>query len=272
MCLEHIHTQTSFPDSIVSLIHRRRAKHHYEHKRRRRRRKKMDSAIATNAEYYSAYRNTSSAPASPSRDGAGGVRREGEEEEEEEEKALSERRRRASDESAGVLSSGQQQSQSQSQQQPRYHGDNHNNDNNQQQQRKLVSSSSSSGFIDDEQNREQNLWLEDALHVVKKHAQQMKRAIGENNLRDSLKNASAMLGELRTHQLSPKRYYDLFTHITFELEFLREFFANKEKHGRSAMELYELVQHAGNVFRDCIYSCASGACTSNREKGKRGTC
>ena len=248
MCLEHIHTQTSFPDSIVSLIHRRRAKHHYEHKRRRRRRKKMDSAIATNAEYYSAYRNTSSAPASPSRDGAGGVRREGEEEEEEEEKALSERRRRASDESAGVLSSGQQQSQSQSQQQPRYHGDNHNNNNNQQQQRKLVSSSSSSGFIDDEQNREQNLWLEDALHVVKKHAQQMKRAIGENNLRDSLKNASAMLGELRTHQLSPKRYYDLFTHITFELEFLREFFANKEKHGRSAMELYELVQHAGNVL------------------------
>ena len=99
------------------------------------------------------------------------------------------------------------------------------------------------------ENREQNLWLEDALSVVKKHAFHMKRAIEENNLRDSLKNASAMLGELRTRQLSPKRYYDLWHNIAFELEFLREFFVNKEeKHGRSAMELYELVQHAGNVL------------------------
>ena len=93
------------------------------------------------------------------------------------------------------------------------------------------------------------MWLEDALSVVKKHAFHMKRAIEENNLRDSLKNASAMLGELRTRQLSPKRYYDLWHNIAFELEFLREFFVNKEeKHGRSAMELYELVQHAGNVL------------------------
>ena len=99
------------------------------------------------------------------------------------------------------------------------------------------------------ENREQNVWLEDALSVVKKHAFHMKRAIEENNLRDSLKNASAMLGELRTRQLSPKRYYDLWHNIAFELEFLREFFVNKEeKHGRSAMELYELVQHAGNVL------------------------
>ena len=91
--------------------------------------------------------------------------------------------------------------------------------------------------------------LEDALSVVKKHAFHMKRAIEDNNLRDSLKNASAMLGELRTRQLSPKRYYDLWHNIAFELEFLREFFVNKEeKHGRSAMELYELVQHAGNVL------------------------
>ena len=99
------------------------------------------------------------------------------------------------------------------------------------------------------ENREQNVWLEDALSVVKKHAFHMKRAIEENNLRDSLKNASAMLGELRMRQLSPKRYYDLWHNIAFELEFLREFFVNKEeKHGRSAMELYELVQHAGNVL------------------------
>ena len=76
----------------------------------------------------------------------------------------------------------------------------------------------------------------------------MKRAMSERNLRDALKNASAMLGELRAQQLSPKNYYALFTHATFELEFVREFFANKETHGRSAMELYELVQHAGNVL------------------------
>ena len=98
------------------------------------------------------------------------------------------------------------------------------------------------------ENEEQSAWLADALAIVKKHAHQMKRAMSERNLRDALKNASAMLGELRAQQLSPKRYYALFTHATFELEFVREFFANKETHGRSAMELYELVQHAGNVL------------------------
>ena len=85
-------------------------------------------------------------------------------------------------------------------------------------------------------------------------------------MRDSLKNASAMLGELRTHQLSPKRYYDLHVYLTRELEHLRAFFQERERHGRTAMELYELVQHAGNVLpRLYLLTCVGVVYVESRE-------
>jgi vacuolar protein sorting-associated protein 35 len=57
-----------------------------------------------------------------------------------------------------------------------------------------------------------------------------------------------MLGELRTLALTPKSYYELFIAASDELIHLRSFFGDKSRHGRSCMELYELVQHAGNIL------------------------
>ena len=41
----------------------------------------------------------------------------------------------------------------------------------------------------------------------------MKRAIDNDNLREALKHSSNMICELRTSLLSPKQYYDLYSHV-----------------------------------------------------------
>ena len=57
-----------------------------------------------------------------------------------------------------------------------------------------------------------------------------------------------MLGELRTTALSPQKYYELYMRVWSELHDLRMFFSDPTRHGRSNLELYELVQHAGNIL------------------------
>lgn len=70
----------------------------------------------------------------------------------------------------------------------------------------------------------------------------------DNNLREALKHSSAMLGELRTSLLSPQRYYALYMKTFDELRYLEAFFVAENKRGRTNAELYELVQHAGNIL------------------------
>jgi vacuolar protein sorting-associated protein 35 len=82
----------------------------------------------------------------------------------------------------------------------------------------------------------------------------------ENNLRDALKHSAAMLGELRTSLLSPQKYYALYMKTFDELRHLEAFFMEEHKRGRSNAELYELVQHAGNILpRQCVLA-GAGRC------------
>lgn len=90
--------------------------------------------------------------------------------------------------------------------------------------------------------------LAEAHQVVKSQAFYMKRALDQRNLRDGLKHASSMLGELRTSALGPKSYYDLYIAVTDELRHLEVYITAEHKRGRRMLELYELVQHAGNVL------------------------
>jgi len=95
---------------------------------------------------------------------------------------------------------------------------------------------------------EQEKWLADAKAAVKQQAFYMKRAIDEDSLRDVFKYSSAMLGELRTSLLSPQKYYELYMRAFDELRGLEMFFEEQRGKGHTASELYELVQHAGNVL------------------------
>jgi vacuolar protein sorting-associated protein 35 len=128
---------------------------------------------------------------------------------------------------------------------------------------------------------EQERWLHEAFKAVKTHAFYMRRALvsshcvsccdvrtcraappplslpathrpsssqDEGNLRDALKHSAAMLGELRTSLLSPQKYYSVYMRAFDELRHLEAFFVEENKRGRSNAELYELVQHAGNIL------------------------
>ena len=90
--------------------------------------------------------------------------------------------------------------------------------------------------------------LSEAKQIVKQEAFRMKRALDQRNLRDALKHASTMLSELRTSLLGPKNYYDLYITATDELRHMEAFFEAEQKRGRRMLELYELVQHAGNIL------------------------
>ena len=95
---------------------------------------------------------------------------------------------------------------------------------------------------------EQDKLLETATAVVREQAYFMKKAIDQDNLRDALKFSSNMICELRTSSLTPRFYYELYMLIFQELQHLASFFSDKTRHGKKLTELYESVQHAGNIL------------------------
>ncbi|KAL9655021.1 hypothetical protein ABK040_008805 [Willaertia magna] len=94
----------------------------------------------------------------------------------------------------------------------------------------------------------QTQYLNQAKEEVDKQAYRMKRSLDKGNLDDALKYAASMLNELRTSNLSPKNYYILYMQVFDHLRHLELYF--REEHdirGRKMQELYELVQHTGNI-------------------------
>lgn len=100
-----------------------------------------------------------------------------------------------------------------------------------------------SGFVED-----QDRLLDEATAVVKEQAFYMKRAMDNDNLREALKHASNLICELRTSLLSPKNYYELYMQVFQEMQHLSNFFNDKSRHNRKMIDLYESVQHAGNIL------------------------
>ena len=101
----------------------------------------------------------------------------------------------------------------------------------------------------------------------------MKRALDQGVVRDALKMASQMTGELRTSRLSPKNYYELYMNITDELRELELFLEEEDgkgEAGKSVVELYEQVQHAGNIIPRLylLTTVASVYCKSKKAPAK----
>ncbi|CAL0311451.1 unnamed protein product [Lupinus luteus] len=87
----------------------------------------------------------------------------------------------------------------------------------------------------------------------------MHRALDSNNLRDALKYSAQMLSELRTSKLSPHKYYDLYMRAFDQLRKLEMFFEEETRRGCSIIDLYELVQHAGNILPRLYLLCTVGS-------------
>ena len=84
-------------------------------------------------------------------------------------------------------------------------------------------SSRPSHAADPETASPQSARAADAQNLVKQYAFYMKRALDDNNLREALKQASLMLGELRTTALSPQKYYELYMLLLVSAAPPREF-------------------------------------------------
>jgi len=97
--------------------------------------------------------------------------------------------------------------------------------------------------MDDDQDK----LLEEASQVVRQQAAEMVRALDSSNMREALKHSSNMLCELRTSNLSPRSYYELYMKVFDELRHLETFFMEEHRKGRKMADLYEKVQHAGNI-------------------------
>ncbi|KAJ4453148.1 Vacuolar protein sorting 35 (Vps35) [Paratrimastix pyriformis] len=91
-------------------------------------------------------------------------------------------------------------------------------------------------------------YLEQCKVNVRQQAANMVRAIDAGDLEEVLKFANLVLGELRTSLLSPQKYYELFLAISTQLSTLESFFNDAHSKGKKMNELYELVQHAGNII------------------------
>lgn len=76
----------------------------------------------------------------------------------------------------------------------------------------------------------------------------MKIAIDKGRMMDALNHASTFLGELRTCSLSPKDYYQLYIAVTDQLRHLVVYLTEEFERGRKLADLYEVVQHAGNII------------------------
>lgn len=87
--------------------------------------------------------------------------------------------------------------------------------------------------------------LNQHISVIHKESLLMRKCLDtKGKLMDALKHASTFLGELRTSQLGPKQYYELYISVFDALNYLSEYL--KENHNANQLaDLYELVQYAG---------------------------
>jgi vacuolar protein sorting-associated protein 35 len=79
-------------------------------------------------------------------------------------------------------------------------------------------------------------------------------------MQEALRHSAALLGELRTSLLGPQKYYELYVQVNDELRALESYFAEEPSKNRSFSNLYELVQHAGNVLPRLYLLVTVGAC------------
>ena len=94
---------------------------------------------------------------------------------------------------------------------------------------------------------EQTKYLDEAREVVKREAFNMQRCLDKGELMEGLRHATEMLNQLRTSVLMPKSYYELYMMVTMELTHLNMYMSGEFIKENKIADLYELVQHAGNI-------------------------
>lgn len=97
---------------------------------------------------------------------------------------------------------------------------------------------------------EQQRLLSNSMSIIKTEIHQMRKCLEtKHKFMDSLKHASNFLNELRTSSLNPKQYYELYIMVHDGLTYLANYLKdNKSSSNNYLIDLYELVQYAGNII------------------------
>lgn len=104
---------------------------------------------------------------------------------------------------------------------------------------------------------EQTSILQSCISSIKNESNLMQQSLQEGNLLQALKHCSNFLNELRTSQLTPKQYYEMYIMVFDALEvlsshLLASYKSKLRKIGGEPTpflaDLYELVQYSGNII------------------------
>ncbi|KAJ3257230.1 Vacuolar protein sorting-associated protein 35 [Chytriomyces hyalinus] len=115
----------------------------------------------------------------------------------------------------------------------------------------------------------QTQMLADSLSTVRIQAKLMRQSIDANEAMDAFKHASLMLATLRTALLTPKNYYELYMAIFDQMSANLSPFLVEGNH--KLLDLYELVQYAGNIVPRLYLMVCVGAAYMKRNAASDAT-
>ena len=97
-------------------------------------------------------------------------------------------------------------------------------------------------------SEEEEKILDQKIKSVKSCIYQINNQIEKNNLRFCLKEIYNLLMELRTKDLSPKNYFQLFNQVLDEMLYVENYFKDEIRRGRKIKDLYDSVQQAQTLL------------------------
>ena len=97
------------------------------------------------------------------------------------------------------------------------------------------------------ESEQDNLLLK-SLTKIKEQTYFIKNTISQKKLRQCLKESYILLNELRTNNLTPKRYYNLYISVFDIMLNIKNYLKEEISRGRILIDLYDKVQRAKNVI------------------------
>jgi len=106
---------------------------------------------------------------------------------------------------------------------------------------------------------DQEKFLDEALNTVRIQSFHIKKTYENSNLRQCLKETSTMLNELKTSNLSPRNYYQLYTTVFDQMQYVEQNFQEEYRRGRKINHLYESVQQASGILPRVYLTITAGS-------------
>ena len=106
---------------------------------------------------------------------------------------------------------------------------------------------------------EQERILSRSLKKIKEQTYFINNAIDKNNLRQCLRESYILLSELRTNNLTPRKYYHLYISAFDVMLNIKNYMAEEIGRGRRLIDLYDNVQQAKHVIPRLYLMITAGA-------------